>query len=117
MTDRHKTRRRIKIGLISLSVLIVVGYTSYEIQKIIFGPRINIINPKNGMSVSESLTKISGSTQNVNDISMDDRKIFVDEKGNFNEQILLSYGYNLITIKASDKFERKVEKTLEIIYK
>jgi hypothetical protein len=117
MTDRHKTRKWIKITLISAAVLIVIGYTLYEIQKIVYGPRINILSPKNGITVSKSLLDISGKAQNIADISMNDRKIFVDEAGNFDEKILLSYGYNLITLKASDKFGRNTEKTLEIIYK
>jgi hypothetical protein len=117
MTDRRKTRRWVKIALISFFSLLIVGYTSYEIQKVVFGPKIYISTPGNGSLISESLVNVSGKTQNVNDISMDDRKIFVDEKGNFNEQVLLSYGYNLLTMKASDKFGRKIEKTIEVVYK
>ncbi len=41
----------------------------------------------------------------------------MDEKGNFKEEILLSSGYNAITIKASDKFGRNTEKIIEVIYK
>jgi hypothetical protein len=117
MTDRHATRKFLKITLISLVLLCILGYTGYEIQKVIFGPRITINYPKNGSSVSDSLIEVSGVAKNINDISMDDRKIFIDEAGNFSEKLLLSYGYNTITIKASDKFGRSAEKIVEVIYK
>ncbi|MFA6227310.1 MAG: hypothetical protein WC631_02460 [Candidatus Paceibacterota bacterium] len=117
MTDRHKTRKWIKIISISTFTLFVVCYALYEVQRIAYGPRITILTPKNGSLVSESFVNILGKAENIKDISMNDRKIFIDETGNFDEKILLSYGYNLITLKASDKFNRKTEKTLEIVYK
>jgi hypothetical protein len=117
MTDRHATRKLLQIIIISIVVLILFGYTAYEIQRVVFGPRIVVLSPKNGSLISNSLTEITGVAKNINDISMNDRKIFVDEQGNFKEEVLLSYGYNAITIKASDKFGRTAEKIVEVIYK
>ena len=117
MTDRHTTRNFLKIFFISLILLCILGYTAYEIQKVIFGPRITVSYPQNDSTVSNSLIEVTGNAKNINDISLDDRKIFVDEQGNFKEEMLLSYGYNTITIKASDKFGRTTEKVVEVIYK
>ena len=117
MTDRHATRRFLEIALISIILLCLFGYTAYEIQRIVFGPRIDVTSPINGSLVSNSLTEITGVAKNINNISLNDRKIFIDEQGNFKEEVLLSYGYNAITIKASDKFGRNTEKIIEVIYK
>lgn len=117
MTDRHATRRLLKIIVISIILLGIFGYTTYEIQKLAFGPKIDVLFPINGSLVSNSLTEISGIAKNINNISLNDRKIFVDEQGNFKEVLLLSYGYNAIVIKASDKFGRNTEKIIEVIYK
>ena len=38
------------------------------------------------------------------------------EKGNFNETIALLLGYNIINIKAVDKFGHKDEKNYKLIY-
>jgi len=117
MTDRHATRRFIKFLIISIILLCVFGYTAYEIQKIVFGPKIEVISPINGSLISNPLTEVSGIAKNIKDISLNDKKIFIDEEGNFTEKILLSYGYNSITIKAGDKFGRNTEKIVEVIYK
>ncbi len=117
MTERYKTRKNIRIAIISLLLLLLVGYTAYEIQRVAYGPRINITSPKNGALVSDSLVEVTGIAQNIKDISLNDRKIFIDEKGNFSESVLLSYGYNVLTMKASDKFGRETEKIIEVIYK
>ncbi len=118
MTDRHATRRLLKIIVISIILLFLFGYTAYEIQRVLFGPKLEVLSPPNLSSIStSSLMEISGTAKNINNISLNDRKIFVDEQGNFKEHLLLSYGYNAIVIKAGDKFGRKTEKILEVIYK
>jgi hypothetical protein len=117
MTDRHKTRKYFRVFIIFLVLLLLFGYTAYEIQKVAFGPRREIQTPVNGSTVSTSSLEISGIAMNIKDISMDDNPIFIDEKGNFTENTLLSPGYNTITFKADDKFGRSTEKVLEIIYK
>ena len=40
-----------------------------------------------------------------------------DEKGNFEEKLLLSYGYNIMTIEGWDKFGRETKETIEMVYK
>jgi cupin superfamily acireductone dioxygenase involved in methionine salvage len=46
----------------------------------------------------------------------DEVRFFVDGEGNFKEFLLLSPGYNIIVLKAQDKFKRNIAKDLEIIY-
>jgi len=117
MTDRHATKKLLKTIIISVILLLLFGYTAYEIQKLVFGPRIVVLSPKNGTLLSDPVTEISGVAKNINNISLNDRKIFVDEQGNFKENVLLSYGYNAFAIKANDKFGRNTEKIIEVIYK
>lgn len=117
MTDRYKTRKNIKIAIIAVLLLFVLGYTFYEVQRVAFGPKINILSPKNGAMVSTSTLEIQGIAKNINDISLNDRKIFIDEKGNFKEEVVLSYGYNAFVLRASDKFGSKIEKIIEVVYK
>ena len=116
MTERYKTRKNIRIFFIILFLVVVLGYTGYEIQRVVLGPIIRVDSPKNGAIVSTSSIEIRGVAKNIQDISLDGRKIFIDEKGNFSEELLMSPGYNVITLDASDKFGRQTEKTLEIVY-
>ena len=81
------------------------------------GPIITIHTPENGSTLTESLVTIKGVAENISHISLNDRSIFIDEEGRFQEKLLLSYGYNIMTIKAEDKFGRKTEEILELVYK
>ena len=103
-------------GIIFLAVLIF-GYASFQAKTIILGPVVEIHSPQNGASVEESLVEIKGQVKNISHISVNGNQIFTDNKGVFSEKLLLSYGYNIITIKVQDRFDREVEKKLELIYK
>ncbi len=117
VSDRNKTKKYLLWIIISIFVLSVVGYTSYEVQKVLFGPKIIVLSPKDGSLISSSVTEILGITKNIKELSLNDRKIFIDEEGNFKEEMLLSYGYNIFILKASDKFGRSTEEKIELIYK
>ena len=95
--------------------LIIIGYTYLKTKDYIAGPQVTIISPLNGSSVSNPLVEIVGITKNISSISLNDRPIFIDEKGSFKEKLLLYPGYNIMSIKAEDRYKRKVEKKLEII--
>ncbi|MCW9054861.1 MAG: hypothetical protein OQJ98_02685 [Candidatus Pacebacteria bacterium] len=85
-------------------------------QNVITGPVVTVDTPQNGATLLNAITNISGSAQNIAKISINNRPITIDEENTFSEKLLLSPGYNIITLYAEDKFGRTTEKTLELIY-
>jgi len=108
-------RRLPKILLLSSMALLVMGYTYLKTKDYIAGPQVTITSPKNGAVLSSSLVEISGASKNISFISLNDRPIFVDDRGAFKEKLLLYPGYNIISVKAEDRYKRSVEKSLEVI--
>lgn len=106
----------LKILLIAFFVLIIVGYGLFQSKKILNGPSITITSPTSGDVVTKSDIDISGQAKNISAISLNDRPIFIDESGNFSEKLMLYPGYNIIRIRAEDKFGSSVEKNLELVY-
>lgn len=106
----------LKILFVVLVIILVIAYTYYKTKDFIRGPIIIVASPANGIAVNSPLVEIVGKAERIAYISLDDRQIFTDEDGNFKEKLLLSPGYNIISIKASDKFDRNIEKTLEMMY-
>jgi len=106
-----------RITAIAILVVAIASYSLFQARNIIGGPLVEIHTPKNGSTLSESLVSIEGRAENITHISLNDRQIFVDERGKFHEQLLLSYGYNILAVKARDKFGRETEKILELVYK
>jgi len=116
-TARRKARRVMKVSLAVLGATIVIGYGFLKATLFMEGPQITIDAPSDGQVVGDPLIIIAGSAKNIAHLTLDDGKIFTDESGAFSEHRLLSYGYNTVTVKATDKFGRETEKTLRIIYK
>lgn len=106
----------IKTLLIAFFVLVLVGYGLFQSQKIIDGPQISVISPISGGTSTESKIEVKGVAKNISAISLNDRPIFIDEQGNFAEKLMLYPGYNIIKLRASDKFGSSVERDLELVY-
>lgn len=115
--NRRKLKFYIKIFIGSSFLFLILSYSFYQSRNLVRGPVITINEPENGSNVREQLVKIAGVAKNINKISLDDRPIYIDETGSFSEKLLLSKGYNIVKLSAWDKFGKKTEKTLELVYK
>ncbi len=106
----------IKTLVIGIFVLIVLGYGIYQSQNILKGPRVTVEYPLDGSTVTEDLIAIKGRTKNISSITLNDRSIYIDETGLFKEKLMLYPGYNIIKIRAEDKFGSMVEEYVEVIH-
>jgi hypothetical protein len=104
------------IGVVFL-FLIIVGYAGIKSINLVQGPELTVTSPKNGEVVHDPLLTIEGEAQNVTFLTLNDRQIFVDDQGRLADQLLLYEGYNIITVKAKDRFGREKTIPLEVIYK
>ncbi|MFA6476515.1 MAG: hypothetical protein WCV68_03840 [Candidatus Paceibacterota bacterium] len=97
-------------------VLLVVGYSALKVKNLAIGPEITLLSPLDGTSAKTDLINVKGKAERISQIFINGRKIFTDEAGNFNEQYLLASGYNLLEVMAQDKFGRKVEKKVQLVF-
>ncbi len=112
-TDAKKI---LKIVLLSVLLLFIVVYAFFTSKDLIFGVKITNVNIVDGSKVTDNVLKITGNAKNAVDLTLDGREISVDQKGNFNETIALSPGYNIVSIKAKDKFGKSDEKDYKLMY-
>ncbi len=112
-------RNVIIIRKILLTILFstIILYAFFQAEKLISGPKIEIYSPKTGSTYSQMLIEIEGRGRNIAYINMNDKPIYTDKTGYFKEKFLLSPGYNVIKIDATDKFKKYTEKRLEIVLK
>lgn len=111
-----ESSRYIRITIGALITLVIIGYAFIKSINLILGPEISVTTPINGETVHSPLLTISGSAKNIAFLTLDDRQIFVDDAGQIYDQLLLYEGYNVITLRAKDKFGREREVVREIIY-
>lgn len=115
--ERHHTKKILKIVFIVSAVILVLGYAIFVSRDFLGGPKIIINEPENGATLTSQTVIIRGNVMRSRDISLNGKPIFIDDSGNFKETTLLFPGYNTILIEAVDKFDRKEEYRLELVYK
>jgi len=113
---RQDAKKILKIASISVLFLFIVIYAFFRSKDLIFGVKIRNVNIVDGAKVTNNIMNITGTAKNAVDLTLNDRTISVDQKGNFNETIALLPGYNVLDIKAQDKFGNVDEKNYKVMY-
>lgn len=107
----------LKIFVVTLSVLFLVSYGVFNARKMIMGPSITIWSPPSAeIETNENTVNIKGEVKNVNFLKVNGRTMTLDTEGRFDEKLLLSPGFNIIEIVATDRFKKEDKKTLKIFY-
>lgn len=106
---------KIKIYITAAIVLIVVLYSSFCAKDYLLGPSLKVLSPISGIPANDSYLEIKGQAKRIAKIFIDDRQVFTDDQGNFKEPLLLSYGYNIIRVRAEDRFGRKVDEKIQLV--
>ncbi|MEK7460160.1 MAG: hypothetical protein AAB628_01275 [Patescibacteria group bacterium] len=111
-----ESRKIIKLALSALGISIIIGYSYFVLEDFIRGPRIEITSPETGFSTTTPLIVISGRAIHTSVFTLNDASTTLDLKGNFSESLLLADRYNIINLKAEDRYHRVVEKRIEIVF-
>ena len=104
--------------VILLSFFLVILYGVFNARNLILGPSIEIFTPLlPETETTENTITLKGRVENMTFLSLNERPIFADTEGVFEEQLLLSPGFNIITLKAQDRFKKEVQKTIRVYYR
>jgi hypothetical protein len=108
-------RINIKLFLIVFILIGLASYFLYQWRGYLLGPQIIIEFPRPAEVVRQSFINVKGRAFNISNIAFNDRQIFIDKEGFFNEGLLLARGYNIIELTATDKFGRVKKERREVI--
>lgn len=116
MTHQKDSKTWLRITFFTILSLVIICYAGFQARKILEGPELKLTSPLQGTIYNDPLIEIAGIASNIKEIQLDDRTIYIDEQGNFKEKLLLFPGYNIIRLKAQDKFGKETEKKIELVY-
>lgn len=117
--NQYKFERgfNIKLFVIITSIILLVSYGLFNARNLIIGPTVEIFSPAADLKTEQNILIIKGRAKNISFLSLNEKPIFVDTEGLFEEKLLLSPGSNIIEIKAKDRFKKEVLKTIRVYYK
>ena len=105
----------IRGSIITFSLFIVI-YAFFQSKYLIFGVKIKDINIENQTSFTTNSFEIKGNAKHAVEVILNGREISIDKEGNFKESLALNEGYNIVTLKAKDKFGHQDEKNYNLTY-
>ena len=112
---RQDAKKIARILFLSILFLFIIVYGFFRSKDLIFGVKIKNVNIVDGAKVTESILEITGNAKNAINLTLNGREISVNQQGDFDETISLLSGYNIINIKAQDKFGKVDEKNYKLI--
>jgi hypothetical protein len=115
--EKILSKKILKILGFSIFFILIIVYAIWGSKDLIWGVKIKNVNLVDGAKVTENIIRLTGNAKNAINLTLNGREISVDQSGNFNETIALLAGYNIINIKAKDKFGYVDEKNYKLIYK
>lgn len=97
--------------------LLIAVYALYQTHALAEGPNIVIEQPvTSGATTADPVVTIEGQAERISHLFLNGGRIFTNEAGHFREKLLLAPGYNLISLIAQDKFDREIEREIELVY-
>lgn len=116
-----KTRRRLMFTpnlivptTVALAIIVFLAYLILQYTSILSAPRLEIYSPRDDITTTATVIEISGETEKDTTVSIDGQLVKVDESGNFNYQMKLKDGKNVIEIIASKRLSPKTKTTLVV---
>ncbi len=104
------------IGAIAVLFLIIGLYAYHTTRALVNGAIITVSSVSDGATITEKTLEVAGTAKNAVLLALDDRAIPVSQNGGFSEKLVLSPGYNIISLKAEDRFGKKVSKEIRLVY-
>ena len=95
------------ILLTTVLVLLLSGYVGAQVKSILAPPFLEVTDPPSDGLVQGNTLVISGRAEIGADITINKQAVVSDRNGQFNENIILSPGVNVIEVAVVNKFDRE----------
>ncbi len=92
----------------AIVALFFLSYGTFEARRLLFGPELRIVSPKDGSATSSTAILISGTASNIAFLSINDASAYTDPSGHFTDMRSIPPGYAVIKVWAKDRFGRQV---------
>lgn len=114
MEHKKSFKSIIRNSLLFILFLFIVIYTHSRTAFLSQGVSLSVENLKDGQTLSSRVLTLEGSAKRAVKLTINNREVLIDEKGGFEDTIILYPGINILIIEAQDKFDnyKKLEYTV-----
>lgn len=116
MTRTTSIKKFLKLGLLIGLFSFITIYSIFQTKALAKGVGLTLSGIDDGEMFEAGVLTISGKAVHAKHVSINDKELPVDEEEQFFEELVLSPGYNIITVKAEDKFSKITKNTYHVYY-
>lgn len=98
-----------------IGIVLFLLYVAFQARFMIAGPSIQLTDEPSTLQTSQYIT-LTGNASNITMITLNGREIVTTKSGDFAENIVLENGYNIISIRANDRYGRSTVLEREFVY-
>jgi hypothetical protein len=108
-------RTVLKFFAITAGLIVLGGYLVFQARFLIIGPRI-VLTTDPPQHTNERRVLLTGQTYNISHLWLNDRTIFTNANGYFEEALILENGYTVATLRAEDRYGRTTTVRQSFVY-
>lgn len=110
--------KKVLLTSMGIGLFVVIGiYSTMKMKDVIWGVDVVVRGIVDGETVTNPKVTLEGNARNIELLTINDRIIGVGENGVFRDSLLLSPGYNIVSIKGDDKFGKHIHHEYHVVYK
>lgn len=114
--SNHITFRTIlKSAAVIVGLIVLIGYVMFQARFLLIGPQIVLIEELDQHHNSRTVT-LTGQTYNISHLWLNNRSIYTDANGRFEEALVLENGYTIATLQAEDRYGRITKVVRPFVY-
>lgn len=105
-----------KMAFLGVTVLVLFSlfYLYRQAVSLTDVPRLVIFSPSQNMEVEGDMLSLEGKTDKNALIFVNNQRVLVDDNGNFQENIHLQVGINVISIRALNQFQKEAKEDITV---
>lgn len=114
--EKMSSKKTVKVSGLVVFLFVIFSVAFFGASDLIFGVKIKNVNIQDGAKMPDSVLRVTGNAKNAISLSLNGREISINNAGDFDETIALLSGYNIVNIKARDKFGYVDEKNYKLMH-
>ena len=109
------TPKIIVVSLVLLTILGFLGYIFYAVKNFTSPPNLEILSPVAETVIRQDKVEVVGKTDQGASLKINDQVVFLDDLGNFKEEVKLQPGLNNIELRAENRLKKETVKVIKIL--
>ncbi len=109
------TPRFIMIAVIVVVLAGILGYIGYSVRNLTSPPNLEIASPSSDQIINSDTVEIVGKTDEGTTVTINNQPVYIDDKGNFRQEVKLSPGLNSFEILAINGLKKENIKVIKVL--